>query len=52
MDAEDLKSVVMSRRSALKRSAATAFLLSQAALLEQLASPLVRSASAATMSST
>src|SRR5450432_2926271 len=48
MDAEDLKSVVMGRRSALKRGAATAFLLSQAALLEQLASPLVRSASAAT----
>ena len=38
----------MSRRSALKRTAATAFLLSQAALLEQLASPLVRPASAAT----
>ncbi len=38
----------MSRRSALKRTAATAFLLSQAALLEQLASPLVRPAAAAT----
>src|ERR1022692_535897 len=48
MDAEDLKGVAMSRRSALKRTAATAFLLSQATLLEQLASPLVRPASAAT----
>jgi len=48
MDAEDLKGIVMSRRSALKRGAATAFLLSQAALFEQLASPVVRSASAAT----
>src|SRR5216683_3280580 len=48
MDAEELKAVAMSRRSALKRSAATAFLLTQAALFEQLASPLVRPASAAT----
>jgi hypothetical protein len=48
VDIEELKAVSMSRRSALKRTAATAFLLSQAALLEQLASPLVRPASAAT----
>src|SRR5260370_40075889 len=48
MDAEDLKGIVMSRRSALKRTAATAFLISQATLLEQLASPLVRPAAAAT----
>jgi len=37
MDAEDLKGIVMNRRSALKRTAATAFLISQATLLEQLA---------------
>ncbi len=48
MDAEELKGIAMSRRSALKKGAATAFLLSQAALLEQLAAPLVRPASAAT----
>ena len=48
MDAGDLKGIVMSRRSALKRTAATAFLISQATLLEQLASPVVRSAAAAT----
>jgi hypothetical protein len=48
LDIEELKAVSMSRRSALKRTAATAFLLSQAALLEQLASPLVRPAAAAT----
>ena len=48
MDAEELKGIAMSRRSALKKGAATAFLLSQAALFEQLASPLVRPASAAT----
>jgi hypothetical protein len=48
MDIEELKGVVMSRRSALKRTAATTFLLSQAALLEQLAVAPVRSASAAT----
>ena len=47
MDVEDLKSVVMSRRSALKRTAATAFLISQASRLEQLASPVVRPATAA-----
>jgi hypothetical protein len=48
MDIEELKAISMSRRSALKRTAATAFLFSQAALFEQLASPLVRSAAAAT----
>ena len=48
MDAEDLKGMVMSRRSALKRTAATALLISQATLLEQLAAPLVRPAAAAT----
>jgi hypothetical protein len=48
MDAEELKAAVLSRRSALKRGAATVFLLSQAALLEQLASPVIRPASAAT----
>jgi len=48
MDAEDLKAVAFSRRSALKKSAAATFLLTQAALFEQLASPLVRPASAAT----
>jgi len=42
MDAEGLKSVVFSRRSALKTGAATAFLLSQATLLEQLAAPVAR----------
>jgi len=48
LDIEELKAISISRRSALKRTAATAFLLSQAALLEQLASPLVRPAAAAT----
>src|ERR1022692_3336370 len=48
MDAENLKGMVMSRRSALKRTAATAFLISQATLLEQLAWPVVRPAAAAT----
>ena len=42
MDAEGLKSAVFSRRSALKTGAATAFLLSQATLFEQLASPVAR----------
>jgi hypothetical protein len=42
MDAEGLKSAVFSRRSALKAGAATAFLLSQAALLEHLAHPVAR----------
>src|SRR5260370_29106564 len=48
MAAEDMRGIVMGRRSALKRTAATAFLISQATLLEQLASPVVRSAAAAT----
>jgi len=48
MDIEELKGVVMSRRSALKRTAATTVLLSQAALLEQLTIAPVRAASAAT----
>ncbi len=47
MDVEDLKGVVMSRRSALKRTAAGAFLISQASRLEQLATPVVRPAVAA-----
>jgi hypothetical protein len=49
MDAEGLKSVVFSRRSALKTGAATAFLLSQATLLEQLAAPVARADSAPMM---
>jgi hypothetical protein len=48
MDAEELRGIAMSRRSALKKGAATAFLLSQAALFEQLALAPVRPASAAT----
>ena len=36
MDIEQLRGAAMSRRSALKRGAATAFLLSQAAMFEQL----------------
>jgi hypothetical protein len=47
MDAEELKGIAMSRRSALKRGAATAFLLSQAALFEQLALAPARPANAA-----
>lgn len=42
MDAEDLRAIVMSRRSALKRGAATAFLLSQAALFEQVGKTILR----------
>jgi hypothetical protein len=42
MDAEDLRGIVMSRRSALKRGAATAFLLSQAALFEQVGKTIIR----------
>jgi hypothetical protein len=49
MDAEGLKSAVFSRRSALKTGAATAFLLSQATLLEQLASPVARADTAPMM---
>jgi hypothetical protein len=48
MDAEDLKGRVLSRRSALKRGAATAFLLTQAALFEELVVAPVRPAFAAT----
>jgi hypothetical protein len=48
MDAEQLRSNALSRRSALKRGAATAFLLSQAALFEQLAFAPTRPAAAAT----
>ena len=48
MDAEELKGIAFSRRSALKRGAATAFLLSQAALFEQLAFAPARPAAAAT----
>jgi hypothetical protein len=48
MDAEELKGIAFSRRSALKRGAATAFLLSQAALFEQLAFAPTRPAAAAT----
>jgi len=48
MDAETLKSTALSRRSALKKGAATAFLLSQAALFEQLVVAPARPAFAAT----
>jgi hypothetical protein len=48
MDAEQLGFAVMSRRSALKRSAGVALLLSQAALFEQLAFAPARPALAAT----
>jgi hypothetical protein len=48
MDADRLKSTAVSRRSALKRGAATAFLLSQATLLEQLVVAPARPAAAAT----
>jgi hypothetical protein len=48
MDAETLKGAALSRRSALKRGAATAFLLSQATLFEQLMLAPARPASAAT----
>jgi hypothetical protein len=46
MDAEDLRGIVMSRGSALKRGAATAFLLSQAALFEQVGKTIIRPTSA------
>ena len=42
MDAEELRSIVMSRRSALKAGAATAFLLSSAALFEQVEKTVIR----------
>jgi hypothetical protein len=48
MDAEELRGIAFSRRSALKRSAGTLFLLSQAALFEQLAVMPARPAAAAT----
>jgi hypothetical protein len=48
MDAEELAGIAFSRRSALKRSAGAMFLLSQAALFEQLAVMPVRPAAAAT----
>src|SRR6266702_1676115 len=48
MDADRLKSNALSRRSALKKGAATAFLLSQAPLFEQLALAPARQAFAAT----
>ncbi|HEU5332282.1 MAG TPA: hypothetical protein VFU73_05955 [Actinocrinis sp.] len=47
MDAEELTGRVLSRRSALKRGAATAFLLTQATLFEQLALAPLRPAAAA-----
>ena len=47
MDAHTLTGRVLSRRSAIKRGAATAFLLTQAALFEQLALLPVRPAAAA-----
>jgi hypothetical protein len=48
MEAEELKAAVFGRRSALKKGAAAVFLLSQAALFDQLALPIAR-ASAATI---
>jgi len=46
MHAEDLRAVVMSRRSALRAGAATAFLLSQAALFEEVEKTIIRPAQA------
>jgi hypothetical protein len=48
MDAETLKGNILSRRSAIKRGAATAFLLSQATMFEQLVIAPSRPAVAAT----
>jgi hypothetical protein len=48
MDAEELKGAALSRRSALKKSAGAAFLLSQAAIFEQLTVAPARAALAAT----
>src|SRR6266571_6280390 len=48
MDIEELNAVAFSRRSALKRGAATALLLTQAAMLEQLVTAPMRPAAAAT----
>jgi hypothetical protein len=47
MDVEQLRGAAMSRRSALKRGAATTFLLTQAALFEQLVIAPARPAAAA-----
>jgi hypothetical protein len=47
MDVEQLRGAAMSRRSALKKGAATAFLLSQAAMFEQLVIAPARPAAAA-----
>jgi hypothetical protein len=52
MDAQQLAGAAMSRRSALKASAGTVFLLSQAAIFEQLAFAPARQASAAALSGT
>src|SRR5882724_282800 len=48
MELEQLEAAAFSRRSALKRSAATALLLTQAAMLEQLVTAPMRPAAAAT----
>jgi hypothetical protein len=48
MDIEELKASAFSRRSALKRGAATTLLLTQAAMLEQLVTAPMRPAAAAT----
>jgi hypothetical protein len=48
MDAAELRDAVMSRRSALKKSAGAVFLLSQAALFEQLAFAPKRASAATT----
>ncbi len=48
MDIEGLKASAFSRRSALKKSAATALLLTQAAMLEQLVTAPMRPAATAT----
>lgn len=50
MDIEDMKGIVMSRRSALKRTGGIALLLSQAALLERVALTPARPAFAASFS--
>ena len=42
MNAEELRAVVMSRRSAMKAGAATVFLLSQAALFEEVEKTIIR----------
>ena len=50
MDIEDMKGILMSRRSALKMTGGVALLLSQAALLERAATSVVRPAWAASFS--